>query len=250
MDLADALDSDPATANQTNQQAGGPAWPGQPANPAWPGQPASPAWPGQPQNPSWPGQPQNPSWPGQPGGQPFPQWPNQPYQPQWPGQPGQPGQPTAPGWPGQIPPTAPQNVPLNVPLDMPLPQGVYDKLLITIQGEPKPNAKKFSINLARNKDIALHFNPRFDEDGIKVLVRNSMISDVWGKEERTAPSFPFIPGKPFEVKILCTATDFKVAVNKAHMFEYKHRLRELNQINHLTIIDDVKITSVNFENLP
>ncbi|KAF5909663.1 galectin-3-like, partial [Clarias magur] len=192
MNLEDALDSDPATANQTNQQAGGPAWPGQPTSPSWPGQPQNPSWPGQPQNPSWPGQPQNPSWPGQPGGQPFQQWPNQP---QWPGQP---SQPNAPGWPGQIPPTAPQNVPLNVPLDMPLPQGVYDKLLITVQGEPKPNAKKFSINLARNKDIALHFNPRFDEDGIKVLVRNSMINDVWGKEERTAPSFPFIPGKSFE----------------------------------------------------
>ncbi|KAF4084140.1 hypothetical protein AMELA_G00125340 [Ameiurus melas] len=128
--------------------------------------------------------------------------------------------------------------------------GVYDKLLITIQGEPKPDAKKFSINLAKNRDLALHFNPRFDENGIKVIVRNSLINTVWGNEERTAPSFPFIPGKPFEVKILCTPTDYKVAVNKAHLLEYRHRIHELNQINHLTVLDDVKLTSVNIETLP
>lgn len=91
LQLADALDFDAAQANQTNQQAGGPAWPGQPTNPSWPGQPSGPYQP-------WPGQ--------QPG---MPAWPNQPNQPAWPGQP---GQPSAPGWPGPAPPTAPQNVPL------------------------------------------------------------------------------------------------------------------------------------------
>ncbi|XP_060790403.1 galectin-3b [Neoarius graeffei] len=239
MDLADALDSEATKSNQSNQQAAGQTWPGQPTNPSWPGQPQNPTWPGQPS-----GQPYQ-SWPGQ---QPYmPSWPNQPYQPAWPGQP---SQPNAPGGPGQVPPTAPQNMTLTVPLDMPLPYGVYDKLLITVQGEPKPDAKLFSINLAKNKDIAFHFNPRFDENGIKVMVRNTMINDVWGTEERTASSFPFIPGKPFEVKILCTPNDYKVAVNKAHQFEYKHRIRELNQINHLTVFDDVKITAVNFETLP
>lgn len=66
---------------------------------------------------------------------------------------------------------------------------------------------RFSINLAKNKDIAFHFNPRFDENGIKVMVRNTMINDVWGTEERTASSFPFIPGKPFEVSIIFEYVD-------------------------------------------
>lgn len=60
---------------------------------------------------------------------------------------------------------------------------------------------RFSINLAKNKDIAFHFNPRFDELGIKVIVRNSMINSMWGAEEKAAPSFPFAPGQPFEVSI-------------------------------------------------
>ncbi|TSO25180.1 Galectin-3 [Bagarius yarrelli] len=132
---------------------------------------------------------------------------------------------------------------------MPLPHGVYDKMLITIQAEPRPSAQRFAINLCKNKDIAFHLNPRFEENGHTVIVRNTMLNNVWGAEERAASSFPFVRGKPFEVKILCTQNEFKVAVNKTHLLEYKHRVRELNQINHLTVIDDVKLISVNVETL-
>jgi len=104
--LSDALDFP----QQSNQQAGGPVWPGQPANPIWPGQPANPALPGQPANPGWPGQPANPAWPGQPAN---PAWPGQPSQPTWPGQP---GQPTAPGWPAPVPQTGPYGAPNQTPL--------------------------------------------------------------------------------------------------------------------------------------
>ncbi|XP_066536655.1 galectin-3b isoform X2 [Hoplias malabaricus] len=241
--LADALDSG---ATQSNN-AGGPTWPGQPAWPGQPGmgQPGQPAWPGQPGQPAWPGQPGQPTWPGQPGP---PVWPGQPGQPTWPVQP---NQPTAPGWPGPTPPTAPQTTQsLTVPFSMALPRGVFDKMLITIQGEVKPNAKAFTIDLTRQGDLAFHFNPRFNENGRQVIVRNSMIGKQWGKEERSASSFPFAPGKPFELKILCTSTEFKVAVNKSHLLEFKHRVRELNQINQLSVFNDVTLSSVNLETLP
>ncbi|XP_052386285.1 galectin-3-like isoform X7 [Carassius gibelio] len=263
MDLSDALDFP----QQNNQQAGGPVWPGQPANPTWPGQPANPTLPGQPANPTWPGQPANPTWPGQPAnttlpGQPAnPTWPGQPANPTWPGQPnqpawpGQPGQPTAPGWPGPAPQTGPYGAPgeapraLTVPFDLPLQSGVYNKMLITIVGEVKPNANNITINLKRGNDIAFHLNPRFNEGGRQAIVRNSLIGNQWGREEREVPSFPFVPGKPFELKILCTDTEFKVAVNKSHLLEYKHRIRELNQIRDLSIYSDVSLSSVNVETL-
>ncbi|XP_017555331.1 galectin-3b isoform X1 [Pygocentrus nattereri] len=233
MDLADALDS--GTAPST--QSGGATWPGQPTNPSWPGQPA---WPGQPGQPTWPGQ--------QPGMPAQPYWPGQPGQPAWPGQP---NQPTAPGWPGPAPPTAPQTVQaLSVPYDLALPSGVYDKMLFTIQGEVKPDAKLFTVDLGRNKDIAFHFNARFNEDGKQVIVRNSMIGNQWGQEERAIPSFPFVQGKTFEMKILCTQTEFRVAVNKSHLLEFKHRIRELNQINQISIYRDVALSYVNVETLP
>ncbi|XP_062863505.1 galectin-3b isoform X2 [Trichomycterus rosablanca] len=180
-------------------------------------------------------------WPGQqPGPQPGP------GMPVWPGQP---GQPTTPGWPGPAPPTAPQNVPLTVPYEQSLPSGVYDRMLITIQGEVKPNAKGFTVNLSKNKDIAFHFNPRFNEDGKQVIVRNTFINNIWGKEEREASSFPFVPGKPFELKILATQTEFKVAVNKSHLLEFKHRFSQLNQINRINVFSDVTLTSVLAETL-
>ncbi|KAL1257561.1 hypothetical protein QQF64_010805, partial [Cirrhinus molitorella] len=99
----------------------------------------------------------------------------------------------------------------------------------------------FTVNLTRGNDIAFHLNPRFNEDGRQVIVRNSMIGNQWGREEREHSSFPFVPGKPFELKILCTDTEFKVAVNKSHLLEYKHRIRELNQIKGVTIYNDVTL---------
>lgn len=58
---------------------------------------------------------------------------------------------------------------------------------------------RFSLDFKRGNDVAFHFNPRFKEDHKKVIVCNSKFQDVWGKEERTAPRFPFEAGKPFKV---------------------------------------------------
>lgn len=51
-------------------------------------------------------------------------------------------------------------------------------------------------------DVAFHFNPRFNDNGEKVIVRNSFIDQKWGPEERHLDSFPFAPGEPFEVRPL------------------------------------------------
>lgn len=56
------------------------------------------------------------------------------------------------------------------------------------------------MNFLRGNDIALHINPRFNEGGKQVLVRNHRQGERWGKEERTIQGpFPFAPGQPFEV---------------------------------------------------
>lgn len=55
-------------------------------------------------------------------------------------------------------------------------------------------------------DVAFHFNPRFNESGKQAIVRNSLIGQKWGPEERHLDSFPFIPGNPFEVRpVTCNA---------------------------------------------
>ncbi|XP_041827772.1 galectin-3b isoform X2 [Melanotaenia boesemani] len=268
------------------QPGANPTWPGgQPgANPIWPGgQPgAYPAWPGgQPgANPTWPGgQPgANPTWPTWPGGQPGanPTWPEgQPGanptgprglfegQGMWHG--GNPVQPigpcpfpnpTEPGicpdpsrGPGPNIPTVTQHN-LAIPYEVALPYGVFDKMLITITGTIKPNADKITVDFSTTRDVAFHFNPRFNEFGRAVIVRNSCIGQNWGKEERDLSHFPFIRGQPFEIKILCTNQVFKVAVNKGHLLEFKHRITNLRSINRVSIYNDLNLSAVQMETMP
>uniref|UniRef100_A0AAZ3QXE7 Galectin n=1 Tax=Oncorhynchus tshawytscha TaxID=74940 RepID=A0AAZ3QXE7_ONCTS len=263
----------------SQQQPGGPVWPTQPSQQptqpqppsCWPEQPSIPCWPGpqssqpapaQPQAmPCFPGNPNTPCWPGQQPSQQAPgpaqNWPGpQPSQPSpapaqnwnWPGpQPSKPSPAPAQNWPG----TQPQHTHPNVPYKLNLQRGIYDKMMLTIMGQVKPNAKQFTVNFLRGNDIAFHLNTRFNEGGKQAVVRNHKMGEHWGKEERhTQGGFPFMAGQSFEMKILVTSGEFKVAVNGTQLFEFKHRVRELNQIDRINILHDVILTSVNVDTIP
>ncbi|XP_028996717.1 galectin-3 isoform X2 [Betta splendens] len=180
-----------------------------------------------------------------------------PNVPGWPAHPGWPYNPGQSGWPGQnpsiIPPhwLPPTSGPLSVPYNLNLARGVYDKMMMTILAQVKPNAKMFTINFLRGNDIAFHINPRFNDGGKQVVVRNHKVGERWGAEERDLKGpFPFALGSPFEMKILCTPETFRVAVNNIPLFEFRHRVRELNQIDRINILHDVVLTFVNVETLP
>ncbi|XP_036445334.1 galectin-6-like [Colossoma macropomum] len=132
----------------------------------------------------------------------------------------------------------------EVPCRQVLPEGLKNQTLITVRGEPKPNADRFMIDICKGDDIAFHFNPRFNEDGKQVIVRASRINDVWDFEEKELPSFPFRRGKPFEIKILCTSSEYRVEVDDRHLLNYVHRMKELDQITHLHIHHDVVLKHV------
>ncbi|XP_068255533.1 galectin-3 isoform X2 [Nyctibius grandis] len=132
----------------------------------------------------------------------------------------------------------------KVPFELPLQAGLVPRLLITITGTVNSNPNRFSLDFKRGNDIAFHFNPRFKEDNRKVIVCNSMFQNNWGKEERTAPRFPFEAGKPFKLQILCEGDHFKVAVNDAHLLQYSFREKKLNEITKLCIAGDITLTSV------
>ncbi|XP_026509973.2 galectin-3 [Terrapene carolina triunguis] len=137
------------------------------------------------------------------------------------------------------------NVPSQrVPFDLPLQTGLVPRFLITIVGTVNPNPSRFSLDFKKGHDVAFHFNPRFNEDNRQVIVCNSLIQNNWGKEERTAPRFPFEAGKPFKIHILCETDHFKVAVNDAHLLQFSYRLKNLNEITKLSIAGDVSLTSV------
>lgn len=257
MNLQDAL-GDWSGGNQN--QSGGSQWPGQ-SSPAWPSQPSNnPEWPGMPSQPSgFPGAPTNPMWNSGPSQPAFPGAPLQPSNPGFPTFPGgsfQPSQPSGPGFPGgplqPSHPTGPGFPAAQTNLMMPFKQeingGLQDKKLITIRGKVKPNAERFAIDLCTRSDLAFHFNPRFNEDGRQVIVRNTRTRDKWGKEERESPSFPFKRGENFEIKILATPTGFKVAVNDHHLVDYNHRLN-MRDVCGISINGDCMLTGYNVETM-
>ncbi|MBN3271168.1 LEG3 protein, partial [Polyodon spathula] len=133
---------------------------------------------------------------------------------------------------------------LPVPFDMPLQVGVHDKLLFTIVGTIKPKPISFTIDFKRGNDIAFHCNPRFNDEGKKAVVRNSFVNGRWGPEERQLTQFPFVEGQPFEIAILVTGSQFKMAVNRTHLLEFNHRVKQLNEITNLRISGDVFLNSV------
>ncbi|NXG55325.1 LEG3 protein, partial [Hemiprocne comata] len=233
---------------------GWPSWGNQPpapgAFPVYPGPPGT--YPGAPG--AYPGAPG--PYPGGPGQGPFPGAPGV-----FPGAPAGPGPYPAPGQPpsgpgfgpppvqeGPAPPmvTAPSHYKgfSKVPFELPLQAGLVPRLLITITGTINPKPNRFSLDFKKGNDIAFHFNPRFNEDNRKVIVCNSMFQNNWGKEERTAPRFPFEAGKPFKLQILCEVDHFKVAVNDAHLLQYNFREKQLKEITKLCIAGDITLTSV------
>ncbi|XP_053567910.1 galectin-8 isoform X2 [Bombina bombina] len=114
---------------------------------------------------------------------------------------------------------------------------------VVVKGEVNKNAKLFAIDLkpSDSKDIALHLNPRMKQ---KLFVRNTYLYDSWGEEENQLNHFPFSPEMYFELIIYCEAQKFKVAVNGVHLFEYKHRYKDLSKINTITINGDVQLVDV------
>ncbi|XP_040320918.1 galectin-8 isoform X4 [Herpailurus yagouaroundi] len=114
---------------------------------------------------------------------------------------------------------------------------------VVIKGEVNTNAKGFNVDLisGKSKDIALHLNPRLN---VKAFVRNSFLHESWGEEERNITCFPFSPGMYFEMIIYCDIREFKVAVNGVHSLEYKHRFKELSNIDTLEIDGDIHLLEV------
>lgn len=47
-----------------------------------------------------------------------------------------------------------------------------------------------------------------------------------------------------QIQILCEADQLKVAVDDAHLMQYKHRIKDLQHITKLSVSGDVTITSV------
>jgi len=109
--------------------------------------------------------------------------------------------------------------------------------MIKVNGQLTPQGQWFHINLQLGfgdheaADAALHFNPRFDESRI---VRNSYLNRDWGHEESNGGWPNLQSGYPFEIIILATMNEYRVAINGQHYCTYAHRVG-MDRVNHLNI---------------
>jgi len=97
---------------------------------------------------------------------------------------------------------------------------------------------------ARNcADIALQFNPRFEDEGL--IVNNSRIGGHWGVNERMRHVFPFARLRWFEVKFVFKKSFMKIFIDGIDFGFYLHRI-PIQFIGIFSIEGDVEVESVVF----
>uniref|UniRef100_A0A8D2JG07 Galectin n=1 Tax=Sciurus vulgaris TaxID=55149 RepID=A0A8D2JG07_SCIVU len=125
--------------------------------------------------------------------------------------------------------------------------GLQEGLQITVQGTVLHSFEnRFAVNLQTgfsDKDIALHFNPRFEEGGY--VVCNTKQKGCWGPEERKM-QMPFQKGKPFELCFLVQSSEFKVMVNKNFFVQYAHRV-PFHRVDTISITGPLQLSYINFQ---
>uniref|UniRef100_A0A1A7XA02 Galectin n=1 Tax=Iconisemion striatum TaxID=60296 RepID=A0A1A7XA02_9TELE len=123
--------------------------------------------------------------------------------------------------------------------------GLVPGEMVLIQGSVPSDADRFQVDLTCGSstkpraDVAFHFNPRIKKSRI---ICNTLQKEVWGREQ-ILHQMPFRVGAAFEVIILVQRDQFKVAVNGAHVLEYKHRL-ELERVDTIVIQGTVRVQVV------
>lgn len=132
---------------------------------------------------------------------------------------------------------------LSVPFKAEILKGLAPGRSITVKGRTLPHAQSLCLNLrvAGCSSIALHLNPRLKQ---QVFVRNSLLFECWGPEETETKDFPFAPDQYFEMILLCEASQFRVAVNGKHQFDYKHRVQDLSRVCLLELSGDLRLEEV------
>ncbi|KAF9411966.1 hypothetical protein HW555_009380 [Spodoptera exigua] len=131
----------------------------------------------------------------------------------------------------------------KIPFTGIIPGGMYPGRIISLKCGILPAANRFAINfLCGSRDIAFHFNPRFDQN---YIVRNSCIEGSWGAEE-TSGGMPLVKGEAFEAAIKCFHDCFKVSLNGKHFCDFAFRV-PYSKITHFNVEGDVMVQRIAYE---
>ncbi|XP_061429810.1 galectin-related protein-like isoform X1 [Lethenteron reissneri] len=134
---------------------------------------------------------------------------------------------------------------LAVPFSGNIKNGLRVGMKITIMGIVDKNPDSFTVSLTcgdwTTADVAFNMAALF---GPRAILRNTMLSGSWGKEESTLPYFPFTLDQPFRLEIACEHQRFKVSIDGHLIFDFCHRVQSVSLINTLKIKGSVTITKI------
>ncbi|XP_061560040.1 galectin-8-like [Phycodurus eques] len=123
--------------------------------------------------------------------------------------------------------------------------GLLPGEMVLIKGALPSDADRFQVDLtcgssmSPRADVLFHLNPRVKKGHV---VCNTLQGGRWGREE-ILHHMPFTHGAPFELVLLALNDCFKVAVNGAHVLDYKHRLA-LDLVDTLAVSGKVNVDVV------
>ncbi|KAF1474669.1 Galectin-2, partial [Pygoscelis antarcticus] len=110
---------------------------------------------------------------------------------------------------------------------------------LKVKGKISDDCDGFSINLGcRVSDLALHFNPRFNES---VIVCNSKCSDAWQAEHRDH-HLCFSRGSSTKIIIEMLAEKFQVKLSDGHTVQFPNR-HYYRTISYMSIRGGFRVTS-------
>ncbi|KFO81690.1 Galectin-2, partial [Cuculus canorus] len=110
---------------------------------------------------------------------------------------------------------------------------------LKVKGKISDDSDRFSINLGcSSSDLALHFNPRFDESAI---ICNSKCSKAWQEEYRDN-HLCFSKGSIVKFTIEMLGDKFRVKLPDGHEIEFPNR-HSYSKISYLNIKGGFRVTS-------
>ncbi|XP_066176248.1 galectin-2 isoform X2 [Sylvia atricapilla] len=111
---------------------------------------------------------------------------------------------------------------------------------LKVKGKISADTVGFSINLGcSSRDLALHFNPRFNES---VIVCNSKCSDSWETEHRDR-HLSFFRGSTVKFFIEMLSDKFRVRLPDGHEVCFPNR-HSYHKINYISIVGGLKVISL------
>nr|XP_057913032.1 galectin-related protein A-like [Doryrhamphus excisus] len=124
--------------------------------------------------------------------------------------------------------------------------GIVDKkpksMEVVVSSKPQRDEdEEESESEEREGDVGLQLKVSFPD---KAVQRNARLAGKWGRAENILSFFPFAPGEPFKMEIVCEHQQFRILVDGQPLCGFSHRLPQLDSLTALRVFGDVHLTKV------